>query len=107
MLKIRDIGKEPFNSDELQRIVGFVDPRHYLDPMSPAFSENNLDAELPSKDRILKMVEDNPDLLRHPIVIVGRLLTIGNNRQQLTEMLQLGENGNNGNRARPGGNRRR
>jgi regulatory protein spx len=97
MLTVRDIGKEPLRREELRRIVGFVNPLHYLDPMSPAFAENNLDSEMPTGDKIMDIVEDNPELLRHPIIIVGRLMTIGNNRQQLTEMLQLSENGDNNN----------
>ena len=85
----RDIAKDPLTKNELSSIVGYLNPKHYVNPGSPAFTKNGLDEKLPPREELLEMIEQCPDLLRHPIVVTGRLMTIGSNRRQLVDMLQL------------------
>ena len=90
----RDLNKRPLTKRELAGILGYLDPRHYLNSASPAFTKYKLDQNLPPHGELLQLILDNPDLLRHPIITSGRLVTIGNNRQQLIEMFQIKMSGN-------------
>ena len=85
----RDIIKKPLNRNELRSIVGYHDPRYYLDSASASFKKNKLDAKTPSREEVINLITDNPDLLKHPIIVSGRLMTIGSNRQQMIDMFQL------------------
>jgi len=85
----RDIGKQPLTKNELASIVGHLNPKHYVNPGSPAFAEHNMDEKLPPREELFEIIEQSPDLLRYPIVVTGRLMTIGSNRRQLVDMLQL------------------
>ncbi len=90
----RDIDKRPLTKRELTTILGYLDPRHYLNSASPAYQKHKLDQDLPEHNELLKLILENPDLLRNPIVTSGRLVAIGNNRQQLIEMFQIKVSGN-------------
>jgi ArsC family len=73
----------------LTLILGYHDPKHYLDITSPAFRRKKLDKSMPPRGELLDMILEHPELLRSPVVLSGRLMTIGFNRQQLIEMFQL------------------
>jgi arsenate reductase-like glutaredoxin family protein len=98
-VKVRDLTQDPLRKDELSTLLGFHDPRHLIDPLSPSFEKTKLDENMPPREELLKMFMEHPDLLRHPIVLSGRLMTIGFNRQQMIEMFQLtvSNNGSGGN----------
>lgn len=85
----RDISERPLRQDELTSILGYLDPRHYLDMSSAAYRKQKLDKQMPSRGELFGLIESNPELLRHPIIVAGRLVTIGSNQQQLVEMFQL------------------
>jgi arsenate reductase-like glutaredoxin family protein len=90
----RDISERPLSKKELRSILGYHNPKHYLDMTSATYQKKKLDAQLPSREELLELIADNPDLLRHPIVLSGRLMTIGNNRQQLRDMFQISVSNN-------------
>lgn len=90
----RDMLKRPLTKRELSTILGYLDPRHYLNSASPAYKKHKLDQNLPPHNELLDLILENPDLLRNPIITTGRLVTIGNNRQQLIEMFQIKVSGN-------------
>jgi arsenate reductase-like glutaredoxin family protein len=90
----RDISKKPLNRKELGGILGYHDPKHYLDASSSVFSKKKLDKKIPPRSELLDLIVENPELLRNPIILSGRLMTIGNNRKQLTDMFQIRVSGN-------------
>lgn len=90
----RDIAKKPLTRKELSVILGYLDPKHYLDPTVAAFKKKRLDKLIPTRPELLDIIVENPELLRNPIILSGRLMTIGNNRQQLIQMFQITVSGN-------------
>jgi len=88
-LSVRDLIKVPLRRDELNTVLGNHDPKYYLDISSPSYEELKLDKSLPPRNELMAMIESHPDLLRHPIVFYGRLMTIGSNRRQLIDMFHL------------------
>jgi regulatory protein spx len=85
----RDMGEKPLRRDELVSILGYLDPRHFLDMTSATYRKEKLDKQLPPREKLFDLIENNPDVLRHPIIVSGRLVTFGANQQQLIEMFQL------------------
>ena len=89
ILRKRDVSKTPLTKSELSGIIGYHNPKHYLDSKSAQFKKKKLDTRLPSRDELLDLILENQDLLKYPIVVAGRLMTLGSNRQQLVDMLQI------------------
>jgi arsenate reductase-like glutaredoxin family protein len=90
----RDISQKPLTRKELGVMLGFHNPKHYLDSTSSVFSKKKLDKNIPSRSELLDLIMENPELLRNPIILAGRLMTIGSNRQQLIDMFQIKISGN-------------
>ncbi len=96
ILDVRDMERKPLNERELFLMLGFLDLRHFLNPMSKSYEKHGLDNALPSREELLKLIVADNTLLRRPIIKTPRLLTVGNDRVKISEMLQIDVNGNNG-----------
>lgn len=46
------------------------------------------------RDELYKMMAENNDLIRKPIIVAGRLMVVGPNIPKIMEMLQIRSNGN-------------
>lgn len=88
-LNTRDLIQNPLRRDELLTVLGNHDSKYYLDISSPSYEQLKLDSSFPSHNELMAMIESHPDLLRHPIIFYGRLMTIGANRRQLIDMFHL------------------
>ena len=95
ILDVRDIEKRPLDEDELYATLGNLEARHFLNPASDSYEKFNLDEKLPERNELYKMIAEDYTLLRRPIIKTTRLLTIGCDKQKISEMLRLnGENDN-------------
>ncbi len=92
-LRVRDLTKQPLTYDELNRIIRHIDIKHFINVGSKAYKKHQLDRELPDRKQIITYMAEDNDLLRKPIIIAGRLMTVGCNRQKIMEMLQIKSNG--------------
>ena len=94
-LQIRDIKTNPLGRHEIMRLLRHFDLKHFLDTDSKIYKRNKIDKSMPDRKDIIDMMVDDNDLLRVPILVSGRLMTIGCNREKITEMLQIRRNGSN------------
>lgn len=96
-LRVRDLTKQPLTFDELNRLIRHIDIKHFINVGSKAYKKHHLDKELPDRKQIITYMAEDNDLLRKPIIISGRLMTVGCNRQKIMEMLQIKSNGSDPN----------
>jgi arsenate reductase-like glutaredoxin family protein len=89
ILEIRDIEKKPLTEDELWNIMGHLDASHFLNPASDSFEKYQMAEKMPTRAELIKMVAEDHTLLRKPIVRTARLLTVGCDKQKISEMLKL------------------
>lgn len=96
----RDLDEKPLNKYELQVLVGYHNPRNYLNVTSAAYKEHKLDESLPALSELFDIIIENPDLLKNPVIISGRLMMFSTHRKQLIDMFQLKNPGNGSNGSR-------
>ena len=109
-LQIHDIKTDPLGQPEISLLLRHFDLQHFLNIDSKIYKKNKFDKFIPARNEIINMMADDNDLLRVPIIVSGRLMTVGCNREKITEMLQLRNNGlkpNNENVPRPPKSNRR
>ncbi len=94
-LQVRDIEANPLGRYEIAQLLKNFDLKHFLDTDSKIYKRNKIDQSIPERNEIIDMMVENNDLLRVPILVSGRLMTIGCNREKITEMLQIRNNGSN------------
>ena len=93
VLDIRDVEKNPLTVSELAKMIGYVPIEYFLNPSSKTFAKHHLDREQVDRDEIIKLMAQDPTLLRRPIIRTNRLFTVGCDRKKVCEMLQISPNG--------------
>ncbi|HHI01980.1 MAG: hypothetical protein DRP51_08805 [Candidatus Zixiibacteriota bacterium] len=92
-LQIRDIKTDPLERPEISRLLRHFDLKHFLNTDSKIYRKNRFDKLMPARDEIIDIMAGDNDLLRVPIIVWGRLMTVGCNREKIAEMLQIRNNG--------------
>ena len=83
----RDYARTPLNAAELKDLFAGRDPRDYLNPRSPAFKAMNLAGKSLTPDQALALMAKEPNLIKRPIMVVGKEMIAGFDRERLRAML--------------------
>lgn len=83
----RDYAKQPLNQAELKDLFKAADPRDYINPKSPAFKTLNLKGKTLTPEQALKLMAQEPNLIKRPLTVAGRKLIAGFDRDQLRKAL--------------------
>jgi len=90
LLTIRDMSKNPLSEQELTKLLGHLNFNHFLNPLAKAYQKLKLDQGLPARDEVIKMIAEDHTLLKRPIIVSSRLLTVGCDKVKIAAMLQTG-----------------
>lgn len=92
LLDLRDIEKQPLSRMELIRLVGHLNLKHFVNPLSPSYEKHGLGTSSLSRDEVIDLIVEDHTLLKRPIIQSTRLVTIGCDKRKISEMLQLSNN---------------
>ncbi len=84
----RDYAKQRLSLDELRELFKGADPRDYVNPKSPAFKAMGLRGKTLTPEDALKLMAEEPNLLKRPLIIAGRTMIAGFDRDRLREALK-------------------
>lgn len=79
----RDYAKQPLTQAELKDLFRTADPRDFINPKSPAFKSMNLKGKTLTSDQALKLMVQEPNLIKRPLTIAGRKIIAGFDRDEL------------------------
>lgn len=111
LLDVRDLSRQPLTRNELADLIGHLSIDHFLNHMSESYIKHNLDEVKLSREELFELMAADYTLIRKPIIVSSRLMTIGYDKKKIAEMLQINSNGqaeqtvpeNRGNRRAPAG----
>lgn len=83
----RDYAKTPLSAAELIEVFGDRDPRDFLNPKSPAFKAMGLAGKKLTPEQAIKLMAQDSRLIKRPLVISGRKIVAGFNRDELRKAL--------------------
>jgi Spx/MgsR family transcriptional regulator len=83
----RDYAKAPLSAAELKDLFAGRDPRDFLNPRSPAFKAMGLAGKSLTVDQALALMAKEPNLIKRPIVVVGKEMIAGFDRDRLRAAL--------------------
>ncbi|MEE8405025.1 MAG: ArsC/Spx/MgsR family protein [candidate division Zixibacteria bacterium] len=89
VLNIRDLEKSPMSAYELMGILGHLDAKHFINPLSESFAKHNLGERIPPREQLVELIAQDITLLKRPIIKTARLLTVGCDKDKISEMLRL------------------
>ena len=84
----RDYAKAPLNAAELKDLFAGRDPRDFLNQRSPAFKAMGLAGKSLTADQALALMAKEPNLIKRPIVVAGKEMVAGFDRDRLRAALK-------------------
>jgi regulatory protein spx len=92
-LQVHDVKNKPLVADEIAELIKHFNLKHFLNTSSKTYTKRKLDKSLLDRKEVIQLMADDNDLIRKPIIVVGRLMVVGANREKVMEMLQIKPNG--------------
>ena len=89
----RDFFAEPFSEAELRRLAGVSAVSELFSWKSPSFRRLGLDPAGLQDDDLVRMMLEEPRLIRRPLVRVGDALVVGFDRAGLERALHVRSDG--------------
>ncbi len=86
----RDFFKEPFAEEELKALLGGLPASELFSWRSPSFKALGLEASSLSEPEMVRLMLQEPRLIRRPITRVGQELVIGASQAALERALGRG-----------------
>jgi arsenate reductase-like glutaredoxin family protein len=83
----RDYAKSPLTVAELKEVFRGRDPRDFLNPKSPAFKAKGLVGKQLTAAQALKLMAEDPNLIKRPLTIVGSDIIAGFDRDRLRQAI--------------------
>lgn len=73
--------------DELDQLIGTRDYIPFLNSRNALFRERGMKENPPSRAEALRLMSENPNLIKRPITIRGRTIVLGWDEQKLGEVV--------------------
>ena len=82
-LELRDLGKERMSVQELDELIGERDHRKFLNTRNELYRTRKMSGNPPSRDEALKLMAEEPNLIRRPLALRGDDIVLGYDEEAL------------------------
>ncbi len=86
-LQERDLGKDPLSEAELQALIGDAEVTAYLNTRSASYRAHGSKGKPPTKTQAIKLMAQDPNLIKRPITIKERTTVFGFDEAALRQLL--------------------
>ena len=83
----RDFFKDSYSESELISLVGEEDVKEVFSWNSPSFKKTDLSKQELTSEKLIRMMLDEPRLIRRPLLKIGTELIVGNDRMAIQKAL--------------------
>jgi arsenate reductase len=83
----RDYARHPLDAAELRELFKGRDPREFLNPKSSAYKAKRLADRTISPDDAIRLMVEEPNLLKRPLVLARHEIVAGFDRERLRRVL--------------------
>lgn len=87
-LELRDLGRQPLTAAELDELIGERDYRLFLNPKNELYRRRRMKQHPPSRAEAIRLMAQEPNLIRRPVVLRGRKIVLGWDEKALLELLR-------------------
>jgi Spx/MgsR family transcriptional regulator len=85
-MAFRDLKEERLSVEELDRLIGDRDYRKFLNFRNELYRERKMGENPPSRAEALRLMADEPNLIRRPVVICGDEIVLGFDQEALKKL---------------------
>jgi arsenate reductase-like glutaredoxin family protein len=86
-LECRDLAKQRLSVAELDKLIGDLDFKMFLNPRNELFRKMDMGEKPPARAEALKLMAANPNLIRRPVVIRGANVVLGFDEFALKQLI--------------------
>ena len=72
---------------ELDRLIGKRDCREFLNSRNELYRERGMKENPPPRDEALRLMAENPNLIKRPILVKGREMVLGFDEEALSGLV--------------------
>lgn len=87
-LEFRDLNKERLTVAELDDLIGDRDYKLFLNPRNDLYRARNMAENPPSRAEALKLMAQEPNLIRRPVILRGKTIVLGNDVEALKKLVK-------------------
>jgi len=73
--------------EQLDKLIGKRDYRGFLNTRNQLYREQGMKENPPSRAEALKLMSENPNLIKRPVVVAGRKIALGFDPEALGELI--------------------
>lgn len=85
-LRLRDIGKDRLRAEEIENLIGKRDYRIFLNTRNEVYRRKNMKENPPSRAEAIRMIAEEPNLIRRPIIISENEIVLGFDQESIDEL---------------------
>ena len=74
------------SAPELDKLIGARDYRDFLNPRNELYRERGMKENPPSRAEALKLMSENPNLIKRPILVKGKEIVLGFDQARLESL---------------------
>lgn len=72
---------------ELEKLIGKRDYRLFLNPRNELYRERGMKESPPPREQALRLMSENPNLIKRPILVRGSEIVLGFDEEALSSLL--------------------
>ncbi len=73
--------------EELDKLIGNRDYRQFLNSRNELYRERNMKDHPPPRPEALRLMSENPNLIKRPILVKGNRIVLGYDEEELAGMV--------------------
>jgi arsenate reductase-like glutaredoxin family protein len=85
-LELRDISKHRLSEQELDALIGDRDYRKFLNTRNELYRRLKMAEKPPTRPEALRLMSEEPNLIRRPVVLRGKQIVLGYDEDALEEL---------------------
>ena len=87
VLDEHDLGKERLTAEQLDAPIGTRDYLNFLNQRNELYRQRKMKENPPSREEALRLMAQEPNLIRRPIVIRGGQMVLGYDEEGLSKLV--------------------
>ena len=72
--------------NELDQLIGSRNHEAFLNTRNGLYREMGMKSNPPSRDEALRLMSENPNLIKRPLTVKGSSIVLGNARDELAQL---------------------
>ena len=81
-----DLGKDRLTAEQLDALIGTRNYLDFLNPRNEMYRQRKMKEHPPARDAALKLMAQEPNLIKRPLTVAGGRIVAGFDRDQLRKV---------------------